>query len=236
MGTRPNALLRTLILLGVAALSVAACSGTTGIPASNSSVVPWGGQESGGETTAAPTPVKFTDFPGPDLKYQSIIAAAAVRLKPIETNWVTEIGDQTAAGGRHLLTVYVVATGELADRGVRKVVLDYPKVRYRPVSGECVSQQLTVDGKSYCYHETQFRSELKEVARSEWLMQSWHDVYVTGTDLERGESKVGVMAFGIPDASEAMDGFELCAPVKGKDFTSDEFPCIPIKTPDKPRG
>ncbi|WP_329121777.1 hypothetical protein [Streptomyces sp. NBC_01353] len=85
-----------------------------------------------------------------------------------------------------------------------------------------------------CHFEGYPSSGLKVVADGEWRTASWSET-ISGTDLERGETKIGVIGFSLPD-TETATSFELCGPTKDARVDYDRFACAPIKAPDRTAG
>ncbi|WKX68685.1 hypothetical protein [Streptomyces sp. XD-27] len=62
-------------------------------------------------------------------------------------------------------------------------------------------------------------------------------VHVFGphSHVERGETKVGVVGFSLPD-NENATSFELRGPTKEASMDTDRFACVPVRAPDRTAG
>jgi hypothetical protein len=225
---------RLLPVVAVIALSLAGCSGDdnplgTGLGPTS------GAQPSSGTAKDEPN-VKYADFTGGEVIYQTVHQPVGARMKPIETVWAAEFGGKPAPSGQHFLVVYVAVTPEAADRGATEVLLADLKIRYQPKADECSSQTMTIDGKKHCFHATAFRSDLAELPEGAWHDREWTDTFAGGTDMDKGATMVGVATFAVADTIDALDGYELCAPEVDSQGRNDKFPCTALPAPKKPRG
>ncbi|MFJ7061946.1 hypothetical protein ACK8N7_32970 [Streptomyces griseobrunneus] len=186
-------------------------------------------------TVSAPTYTRFEDFPGGELLHTGMGEPLGVRVKPVDTMWAPELAGESAAAGKHYLAVYVAATGELPDRGVKSARITGLTLRFQPASGTCAKGPYMEEGEIDCTVEAFPRSQLAQVADGEWRTFAWTDMSVMGSPLQRGETQIGVFGFSVPDAVDPT-GFELCAPTRKNPIDSSGFPCVPVKVPEEPRS
>jgi hypothetical protein len=215
-------------LLSIAAAAVLVlCTGCSGDdePAAGNS----------GQEPAAPVAkyTKFGDFPGPELSFNDGNPVGS-RMKAVDTQWTPELASVPAEAGRHYLAVYVAVTPELDDRGVPDVTLRGPILRAKKSADDC--KPGAVESYQNCTYPAYPTTQLEEVADGEWRDQEWQDVEIGGTDLERGQTGIGVLAFSVPDDVDAPGGFELCAPTKDTYSFEPDYPCVGIPTPKEPRN
>ncbi|TJZ56827.1 hypothetical protein FCH28_04710 [Streptomyces piniterrae] len=184
-------------------------------------------------SVSKPKYTKFADFPGKDFVTTEPGLKLGVRVKPVDTRWAPELVGKPADAGKHYFAVYVAVTGELADRGVENVKLSYLRLKFKSSTGEkCGFGQ-----SENCYYEAFPSSQLEElekVSDGEWRNATWTES-ILGTNIERGETKIGVVGFSLPDTEKATS-FELCGPTKEAMVDTDRFACVPVKTPDKNAG
>ncbi|MGQ4389582.1 hypothetical protein [Streptomyces sp. SAS_270] len=183
-------------------------------------------------TDSQPQYGNFADFPGKDFATTEPGMLLGVRVKPVDTRWTPELAGSSAEAGKHFVAVYVAVTGELPDRGVQDVKLKYLRLKYKS------TEQVCDFGESgYCFGDAYPSSALadlddvREDAGSDWQNYSWSESFL-GSDVEQGATKVGVVGFSISDTEKATS-FELCGPTKEVEVDTDDFPCVPIKTPDR---
>ncbi|MEU9110504.1 hypothetical protein AB0D04_01585 [Streptomyces sp. NPDC048483] len=217
---------RLLAALAVGSLVlVAGCSGGGNDAKSDGSAT-----AGSSPSTSQPKFTKFADFPGKDFVTTEPGLNLGVRVKPVDTRWAPELVGKPADAGKHYFAVYVAVTGELADRGVEKVKLSYLRLKFKSTAQKCGITGQSAD----CSLEAYPSSQLEEVADGEWRNSTWTETLL-GSNVERGESKIGVVGFSVPDTEKATS-FELCGPTKDAEVDPDEFACVPVKTPDRTAG
>src|SRR5688500_16839097 len=59
-----------------------------------------------------PSYPQYADYPGEELVYTDGRESYRLRVKTVETAWLTELAGRPAQVGSHYLAVYVVVTGE----------------------------------------------------------------------------------------------------------------------------
>jgi hypothetical protein len=181
-------------------------------------------------------PPAFEDFPGDGVVYTDGGRQIGVKIKAIDSSWLTEVMDKPADPGRHFLSVWVAATPELPDRGADKIHISGKfYARYKPSGGQCGPKE-TANTAGYCYVEGLQGSGLKTLESATWRDYSWQEQKYVGTDLKRGETRFGQVGFQIYDTVQATE-FDLCVPSKeyNNHFVRDKYPCTPIKAPDGSR-
>ncbi|NUQ87886.1 MAG: hypothetical protein HOQ43_05430 [Glycomyces artemisiae] len=191
------------------------------------------------QTSSEPTPTTFDDFPGEELLYfDAESASIGTRIKAVGTEWTTEFLDYTADAGRHYLVIYVVATGELDDRGLDHAGLSnlgYTlEMRYPSSAGSC-SADYTANDPAYCtydgWNSTILSAQFEPLASDDWTNYLWMEGSIFGVEMEPGQTMVGAVAVSVEDSAAPTGGFEFCA--RGKDNTLDDnvFPCIAAPDP-----
>lgn len=229
-----------LIVCAVAAVLLTACSddgvvagnGSPGSGGASASAEPSGG--AGSTSDEVSKPPAFEDFPGESLLYVDSGMKLGVQTKAIDSTWAPEVLGQSADPGHHWLAVWVAVTPELPDRGADAVRINGQLVvRHEPVGGVCTANQPPKD-TGYCYLEGWLASSLVALEDSDWRNYSWEQQRYTNTDIARGETRIGQVAFLIEDTMTTTE-FELCAPSKQYSVEYVRFPCIPVKAPDGSR-
>lgn len=220
---------RMLTALAVGSLAlVAGCSGGGGD--AKNDAPPTGAESS--PTASQPRYTRFADFPGKDFVTTEPGMQLGVRVKPVDTRWTPELAGKPADVGKHFVAVYVAVTGELPDRGVEDVKLEYLRLKFKSTEQPCDFGE-----SGYCYAEAYPSSALAELedvqedAGGEWRNYNWSESFL-GRDVERGATAIGVVGFSLPDTEKATS-FELCGPTKEAMVDTDEFACVPIKAPDR---
>ncbi|MFI6770408.1 hypothetical protein [Streptomyces sp. NPDC050355] len=218
---------RMLAALAVGSLVlVAGCSDGGGDAKSDA---PTTGAESS-PTASQPRYTKFADFPGKDFVTTEPGLRLGVRVKPVDTSWTPQLVGKPADAGKHYVAVYVAVTGELPDRGVENVKLQYLRLKFKSTERPCEFGE-----SGYCYTEAFPSSglaaldDVQQDASGKWRNYSWSETLL-GSNVEQGATKIGVVGFSLPDTEKATS-FELCGPTKEAQVDTDEFPCVPIKTP-----
>ncbi|MFJ9417682.1 hypothetical protein ACIRPT_26440 [Streptomyces sp. NPDC101227] len=212
---------RMLAALAVGSLVlVAGCSGSgtdakSEAPTTNAESSP---------SVSQPKYTKFADFPGKGLVTTEPGLKLGVQVKPVDTSWAPELIGKSADPGNHYFAVYVAVTGELPDRGVENVKLSYLRLKFKTTVQKCGPVQ-----SDTCYMEAYPSSGLDEVADGAWRNSTWSET-IMGTNIERGETKIGVVGFKMPDMENAKS-FELCGPTKDAEVDPDRFSCVPVKAP-----
>ncbi|MFD2417462.1 hypothetical protein [Amycolatopsis pigmentata] len=214
------------------ALLVTACSGG-GNNATNG-----GDPASGTSVTAQPGPkhTQFADFPGQALVTTEPGLDLGIKVKPVDAVWAPELAGVPAKGGTHYVAVYVAVTGQLADRGVPKAKIKYLRLRYDNTARKSCDSYSPGKVPQYCFREAYPATDLKTgVADHTWRDQDWQADSTLGDDLDRGETAIGVVGFGIAD-SENIDGIQLCGPTKEDSVDTAGFPCVPVPKPEGSRS
>ncbi|MFF8827993.1 hypothetical protein [Streptomyces sp. NPDC015131] len=218
---------RTALALGAALVLLTGCSDGGGGDAKSSA------SPTGPEAAPAPSRTTFSsyaDFPGKDFVTTEPGMDLGVRVKPVDTAWTPELAGKPADGGKHFFAVYVAVTGELPDRGVEKAKLDYLRLKYKSTEKPCEFGE-----SGFCFREAFPSSSLVDLDDAQesggWRTHSWQ-TGLLGRDIERGETKMGVVGFSLPDTEKAAS-FELCGPTKEAQVDTDKFACVPVKTPTR---
>ncbi|UVS79513.1 hypothetical protein [Actinokineospora sp. UTMC 2448] len=191
------------------------------------------------ETTdagAVPTsaPPAFDDFPGDGVVFIQSGMRVGVKTKAIDSTWTTEVMGSPANPGYHYLAVWIAVTPELADRGADEVNIDKVfHLRYKPSGGTCGGSQPTTSG-GYCYHQGNPGSQLVALEDGGWRDHQWEKGEYVRSALDRGETRFGQIGFQIDDTVEPSE-FELCTPSREEPFSTERFPCTPVKAPDGSR-
>lgn len=186
-------------------------------------------------SASAPVYTPFEKIPGDELLHTGIGEPLGIRVKAVDAMWTPELAGESAAAGRHFLAAYFAATGELADRAVKNARLTDLTLRITPASGTCAKGPRLQEGEIDCVTESYPRSQLAEVADGEWRNFSWTSMRVMGSTIQRGETKIGVVGFSLPDTVDPT-ALELCAPTKEHPVDTTAFPCVPVKAPDNSRS
>jgi hypothetical protein len=213
------------------ALLVTACSG-------GDDNTDTGDSTSGAPATAqsGPTYTQFADFPGKGFVTTEPGMDLGIQVKAIDAVWTPELAGVSAEAGSHYVAVYVAVTGELADRGVQEVKIRYLQLRSDNTAQDNCDPYAPDSVPRYCFHEAYPASDLKtEVADNTWRDEQWQADSLLGTDLDKGETAVGVVGFAIKDSVD-VGSLQLCGPTKQDSVDTARFPCVPIPKPDGSRS
>jgi hypothetical protein len=182
-------------------------------------------------TATQPRYDTYADFPGKDFVTTEPVLRLGIRVKPVDTTWTPELGGKSADPGKHFVAVYVAVTGELADRGVEGVKLGYLRLKFTSPEMKC-----NFGHSDNCYQEAYPSGEVaalddvQEDVGGKWRDYTWTESFL-GTDLQRGETGLGVVGFSVPN-TEKGKSFELCGPTKEAEVDTDQFACVPLKAPE----
>jgi hypothetical protein len=207
-----------------------------------------GGDESTSDatTTAAEAPTsasepaysKFEDYPGEELLYTDGRDEYRLRVKPVESAWLTELAGRPAPVGSHYLAVYVVATGEQADRGVEEAYLNAFSVGLRFGSGDdCNRDALGARDESMeeiCHDMATVVTYLEDVPYEDWGTYGWTESTLGGSPLDAGATVAGVAAFTVPDDFEVTSAIEFCG--GGESVLMEWDNCVTVPAPTEERS
>lgn len=188
------------------------------------------------DTSTAPVPPSystFEDYPGEEMLYTDGRESYRVRVKAVETAWLTELAGRPAQQGSHYLAVYVVVTGELADRGIEEAYLNALSLGLRFGSGDdCKRDNLGGRDESMeeiCHDNATLSTYLWDVPYRDWGTYTWEEAGLAGIPLDAGQTVAGVVAFTVPDTFEATGPIEFCG---GGDSILMEYDnCIEVPAP-----
>lgn len=189
-------------------------------------------------TSAPPSYSTFEDYPGEEMLYTDGRESYRVRVKAVETAWLTELAARPAQPGSHYLAIYVVVTGELADRGVEEAYLNAMSLGLRFGSGDdCKRDNLGGRDESMeeiCHDNATLTTYLWDVSYRDWGTYNWEEGGIAGIPLEPGQTVAGVVAFTVPDSFEATEPIEFCG---GGDSILMEYEnCISVPAPKVARA
>jgi len=216
-------------------LALAGCSGSgSGETSSDATTT----EENASTSAPEPTYSQFEDYPGEEMLYTDGREEYSVRLKAVETAWLTELAGSPAQVGSHYLVVYVVVTGEAADRGVEEAYLNALSVGLRFGSGEdCKRDNLGARDESMeaiCHDNATLTTYLSDVPYEDWDTYSWEESTLGGIPLDAGETAAGVVAFTVPDDFDATGAIEFCG---GGDTILMEYDnCVAVPAPTEERA
>jgi len=230
MSLRPPSILALSVLLALAGCS----GGESGATASDATTTDANASTSPPE----PTYSQYEDYPGEELLYTDGREAYRLRVKTVETAWLTELAGRPAPVGTHYLAVYVVATGEQADRGLEEAYLNAFTVALRFGSGDdCNRDAIGARDESMeeiCHDMATLVTYLEDVPYEEWGSYSWQESTLGGMPLDAGETVAGVAAFTVPDTFDATGAIEFCG---GGDSVLMEYDnCVAVPAPAEERG
>jgi hypothetical protein len=213
-GVRMSVRSLSVVVAGLLVL-LAGCSGggDTKVPGG---VTGTSGQQAQQSSDSTPTYRSYEDFPGPEIIYNDG-NPVGMRMKPIDTMWTTELAGVPAPSGKHYVAVYVVVTGEDADRGVKDTGMGNSLLQLKGTHQRQVA------------HPASQLEQLLDVADGKWRDATWEDTGL-GFPMDKGETMVGVLGFALSDTLTATS-FELCTPQKDDYLSEDTFPCIPVPDP-----
>ncbi|OXM44866.1 hypothetical protein [Amycolatopsis alba] len=205
---------------------VGACSGGGGDNATS---------EAPATSEPGPKYTRFADFPGKALSTVEPGAPVGIQVKPVDVVWTPELAGKSAKPGEHYLAVYLAVTGELPDRGVKGARLDFLEAKVKIGPGTCNEDKN--ESPELCYLKASPATGLeKEVADSTWRSRTWLAGSITRTDIEAGDTVIGVVGFHIADDATIEGDMELCGPAKGEFYDDRKFPCVTIPKPEGTRN
>ncbi|GIG69200.1 hypothetical protein [Phytomonospora endophytica] len=225
---------RSISTLALGLLVVLAGCSDDGRPSSDESTA----QAVESSSPAPPSYSTFADYPGEEMLYTDGRDSYRVRVKAVEAAWLTELAGTSAQIGSHYLAVYVVVTGELADRGVEEAYLNAMSLGLRFGSGDdCVRDKLggrEASMEEICHDNATLTSYLWDVPYRDWGTYEWEEAGLAGIPLDAGETAAGVVAFTVRDDFEATDAIEFCG---GGDSILMEYDnCIAVPAPKGARS
>ncbi|MEV7553627.1 hypothetical protein AB0N89_28770 [Amycolatopsis sp. NPDC089917] len=213
------------LVVGLTVL-VGACSGSGG-----DNTAPDGAPAS----EAGPKYTRFADFPGKALSTVEPGAPVGIQVKPVDVVWTPELAGKSAKPGEHYLAVYLAVTGELPDRGVKGARLDFLEAKVNLSKGTCNGYKN--ESADVCYLKASPATGLeKEVADNTWRTRTWLAGGITRTDIEAGDTVIGVVGFHLADDADIPGDMELCGPGKTEFYDDRKFPCVPIPKPEGARN
>jgi hypothetical protein len=186
-------------------------------------------------STSAPAPSysAYEDYPGEELLYTDGRESYRLLVKPVETAWLTELAGRPAQMGSHYLAVYVVVTGEEADRGVEEAYLNALSLGLRFGSGEdCKRDALGARDESMeeiCHDNATLTTYLWDVPYEDWGTYSWEEAGLAGIPLDAGATAAGVVAFTVPDTFDATGEIEFCG--GGETILMEYDNCVAVPAP-----
>ncbi|MEU6642359.1 hypothetical protein ABZ863_07385 [Saccharomonospora sp. NPDC046836] len=193
--------------------------------------------ENAATTESGPTYTQFADFPGQTLVTTEYGAPLGIQVKAIDAEWLPELAGESANAGAHYLAVYLAVTGELADRGVQGARLDFLEAKFKIEQGAC--DEYATESPDFCYVKARPVAEPeRDIADNTWRTHTWYAANIISirTDIEAGETLIGVVGFEIPDDANLVGNVELCGPTKEHWYGSSTFPCVPIPEPEGARS
>jgi hypothetical protein len=216
-------------------LALAGCSG------GGSGETPSGATASEANASTSPSEPAYSayeDYPGEEMVYTDGRDSYRLRVKAVETAWLTELAGRPASMGTHFLAVYVVATGEAADRGVEEAYLNAFSLGLRFGSGEdCKRDAIGARDESMeaiCHDNATLTTYLADVPYQDWGSYDWAEGGFGGIPLDAGETVAGVVAFTVADTSDATGPIEFCG--GGASILMDYETCIAVPEPTGERA
>jgi len=230
MSLRSPSILALSLLLALAGCSGSGSDESSSDPATTEADAPTSASE--------PAYSQFEDYPGEELLYTDGREEYSVRLKAVETAWLTELAGRPAQVGSHYLAVYVVVTGDAADRGVEDAYLNAFSLALRFGSGEdCNRDNLGARDESMeaiCHDMATMVTYPSDVPYEDWDTYSWEESTLGGIPLDAGATAAGVVAFTVPDDFEATGAIEFCG---GGDTILMEYDnCVAVAAPTEERA
>ncbi|RRS01307.1 hypothetical protein [Glycomyces terrestris] len=228
--------LRSPSLLALSALlALAGCSGGgSGETASDATTA----EATASTSPSGPAYSTYEDYPGEEMVYTDGRDSYRLRVKAVETAWLTELAGRPASVGSHFLAVYVVATGEAADRGVEEAYLNASSLGLRFGTGDdCKRDAIGARDESMeeiCHDNATMTTHLADVPYEEWGTYEWEEAWFAGIPLDTGETAAGVVVFTVADTSDATGPIELCG--GGESVLMDYENCIAVPAPTGERA
>ncbi|SDD70564.1 hypothetical protein [Glycomyces harbinensis] len=216
-------------------LALAGCSGSDGGETASDAATT---DESASTSEPEPTYSQYEDYPGEELLYTDGRESYRLLVKPVETAWLTELAGRPAQTGSHYLAVYVVMTGEAADRGVEEAYLNALSLALRFGSGEDCNRD-TLGGRDesmeeICHDNATLVTYPADVPYEDWGTYGWEESTLGGIPLDAGETAAGVVAFTVPDTFEATGGIEFCG--GGETVLMEYDNCVAVSAPTGERA
>ena len=216
-------------------LALAGCSGSgSGETSSDATTT----EEDASSSAPEPTYSAYEDYPGEELLYTDGRESYRLRVKPVESAWLTELAGRPAQMGSHYLAVYVVVTGDEADRGVEEAYLNAFSMALRFGSGEdCNRDALGGRDESMeaiCHDMATMVTYPADVPYEEWGTYDWEESTLGGIPLDAGQTAAAVAAFTVPDTFDATSGIELCG--GGETVLMEYDNCVTVPAPTEERG
>jgi hypothetical protein len=230
MSFRPPSILALSLLL-----ALAGCSGSDGGETSSEATT---AEESAAASAPEPAYSQYEDYPGEEMVYTDGREEYRVRVKAVETAWLTELAGRPAQMGTHYLAVYVVVTGDAPDRGVEEAYLNAFSLALRFGTGDdCNRDNLGGRDESMeeiCHDNATLTTYLWDVPYDEWGTYAWEEAGLAGIPLDAGATAAGVVAFTVPDTFDATGPIEFCG---GGDTILMEYDnCIAVPAPTGERA
>jgi hypothetical protein len=223
MSLRPPSILALSVLL-----ALAGCSGSDGGETSSEATT---AEEQA--STSAPEYSQYEDYPGEEMVYTDGREAYRLRVKAVESAWLTELAGRPAQVGSHYLAVYVVVTGDSPDRGVEEAYLNAFSVALRFGTGDdCNRDNLGGRDESMeeiCHDMATLVTYPADVPYEDWDTYAWDESTLGGIPLDAGQTAAAVAAFTVPDTFEATDPIELCG--GGETVLMEYDNCIAVPAP-----
>lgn len=182
----------------------------------------------------------YQDYPGQELRYKDGGMAVGLKIKPVESRWLTELAGTPAPPGFHLLAVYVVATGEVSDRPADDAHLNPFDTGLRFGTGDTCERDNIGDRKDpadepKCHDNAMLSTQFEEVRYQDWPTHDWTELISTGYPIEPGGTRAGVVAFAVRDTFQPGTVLELCPAIDQK-IRQSYANCAPVPLPSGTRG
>lgn len=216
-------------------LALTACSGggeTKGSPDGSAQ------QPGAAPSATGPAYSQYADFPGQELIYTDGVMPVGLKLKVVETAWLTELAGKPASIGSHYFALYMVGTPEVADRGVDNALVDPGNVGLRFGTGnDCkrdnIGRRKNPD-ESMCHDNAWIATFFEDVRYQDWRTYDWQESLYTGYPIEKGQFMASVLAFVVPDSYTPTAGPEFCAP-KDAPLLQTYTNCVAVPLPKEAR-
>ncbi|HZE38964.1 MAG TPA: hypothetical protein VE172_09155 [Stackebrandtia sp.] len=198
-----------------------------------------GDNASGSSDSSKPKYTDFKDFPGDELSYSEggTLQPVPLRLKVVDSQWSTELGDHSAKVGSHYLVLYIAATSGADDRGAQHVGLNvqYTGVKFKADNPSDCEYGQGDDGCTYASSEV---SDLdKKVEDNTWRDHLWIVNQYSYVDIAPKETLIGALAIEVSDKITGVSDVQFCAasPTKGTQMYPETFPCMSLNKQPKAR-
>lgn len=216
-------------------LALSGCSGSSSGESSSDATTT---EEDASTGAPEPTYTQFEDYPGEEMLYTDGRESYRLRVKPVESAWLTELADRPAQMGSHYLAVYVVATGDSADRGVEEAYLNAFSVALRFGSGDdCNRDAIGARDESMeeiCHDMATMVTYLEDVPYEDWGTYGWTESTLGGMPLDAGATVAGIAAFTVPDDFDASGPIEFCG--GGESVLMEYDNCVTVPAPTEERA